>query len=204
MRVKAKAFVQGTTRDTVSEQKSKSIDPNNFTCKFCNGTVEIKSNKFMHEKQCIMFTQTKTEPEAKADPKAKKSKKAPKLSENSTLNSSMHTQGEMLDEDRAIEEFARKMEIISKQPPLRFVNTGRRKRRLKPNVSKDWLNNLRKQIQLQSGEKDCAPIDSNDSESLGAMSLNSGTNSLDAKKTKLKDMTAEHIQVKDARKKAKK
>lgn len=168
-------------------------------CKFCNGTVEPKSNKFMHEKHCTMNVQPKPEPEVKQD-KVKKSKKAGKLSDHSTLNSSMNTQGDMQDEDRVIEEFARKMELISKQPPMRFVNNGRRRRRLKPNVSNDWLNGLKKQIQQQSC--DGTQIDSNDSESQGATSLNSGTNSLDTKKPKLKDMTADHIQV--PRKKGKK
>ena len=53
------------------------------------------------------------------------------------------------DEERDIQEFAKKLENIQKQPPLRYVGMNgkqRRRRKLKPNVSVDWLNQLRKEL----------------------------------------------------------
>lgn len=57
------------------------------------------------------------------------------------------------DEERDIQEFAKKLENIQKQPPLRYVGVNgkqRRRRKLKPNVSVDWLNQLRKELSNQS------------------------------------------------------
>ena len=60
MRLKAKNFIQKQKeKDELIEQQqkqeaSKSIDPNNFTCKFCNGSIDQKSLKFVHEKFCLV------------------------------------------------------------------------------------------------------------------------------------------------------
>lgn len=210
MRIKAKAFVSQQTNQTIDEltssQKGKSIDPSNFMCKFCNGTVEANSLKFVHEKFCIMLSQNPVTPKVDnndapkppSDTKiAKKTKKETtknpvskgKISDSSTQNSSICTQGEIENEDRQIEEFARKLEQISKQPPMKFVNTGRRRRKLKPNVSKDWLNSLKKQIKQQSSvEKDDTQLDTLDSESVGAQSM---------KESRLKDISADHVTIKE-------
>jgi hypothetical protein len=48
----------------------------------------------------------------------------------------------MDDEDLEIEKFAKNLEMIQRQPPM-FLGQRRRKK-LKPNFSKDWVNNLRK------------------------------------------------------------
>lgn len=57
------------------------------------------------------------------------------------------------DEERDIQEFARKLEIIQKQPPIRYIGMNgkqRRRRKLKPNVSADWLNKLRKELSMHN------------------------------------------------------
>jgi len=53
MRLKAKAFIAQQTLGQPESEKSKPIDPNLFTCKFCNGTIEPQTQKFRHEKFCI-------------------------------------------------------------------------------------------------------------------------------------------------------
>jgi len=44
MRLKAKAFIAQKAKQKDEEKtvqlRKKMIDPNNFTCKFCNGTIE--------------------------------------------------------------------------------------------------------------------------------------------------------------------
>lgn len=86
------------------------------------------------------------------------------ISENSTMHSSLQTNDHhdisSQDEDRAVEEFAKKLEYISKQPPMRFTNQGRRRRKLKPNVSKDWIQTLQKQLKSQTLDKENTHIDS--------------------------------------------
>ena len=55
MRLKAKAFVSQHQPAFDLDKAKKSIDPNNFTCTFCNGTVDSASNKFIHDKICINY-----------------------------------------------------------------------------------------------------------------------------------------------------
>jgi hypothetical protein len=104
------------------------------------------------------------------------------------------------DEDKQVEEFARKLEYISKQPPMRFVNQGKRRRKLKPNVSHDWIQTLQKQLKTQRHDKENTHIDSQDSESIGAVSFNSNPaeGSEIYKKMRLKDVTADSIQVRES------
>lgn len=61
MRLKAKAFIaqnqQAQKEKEAQEQtktKKKSIDPNHYTCKFCNGTIDPKTANFVHEKFCLV------------------------------------------------------------------------------------------------------------------------------------------------------
>jgi hypothetical protein len=96
------------------------VDPNNFTCKFCNGSVNLKSMKFVHEKFCLVASnpspQTSNwkslgEKGAKSKPKNDSAQKI----ETSTQASShqKETITEQYDEeDQHIEEFARKLEMI--------------------------------------------------------------------------------------------
>jgi|APSaa5957512535_1039671.scaffolds.fasta_scaffold133500_1 hypothetical protein len=54
----------------------------------------------------------------------------------------------LIDEDKQIEEFAKTLEENMKRPPPRYAIIGgqRRRRKLKPNVSKDWLKRLKDEI----------------------------------------------------------
>lgn len=67
MRLKAKAFIaQQAAQKQQQEKKAAPIDTNNFTCKFCNGSIETASNKFVHEKFCLVANPNqKTLPETK-------------------------------------------------------------------------------------------------------------------------------------------
>ena len=64
---------------------------------------------------------------------------------------SLRKEGVDDDEDKSIEEFAKNLEQISKQPLPKIAFSGgqRRRRKLKPNISKEWVNKLRKQLKSQ-------------------------------------------------------
>jgi hypothetical protein len=84
-----------------------------------------------------------------------------------------------LDEDQFIAEFAKSLEQIQKQPStLRYSHTSRRKRKLKPNFSKDWVKELRKSIRRSSLKDSSAKEDhfsSVSEESSNTSSNTSGT-----------------------------
>ena len=60
MRLKAKNFIAKQRENEEHEQQlkqeelAKQIDPNNYTCKFCNGSIDQKTMKFVHEKFCLV------------------------------------------------------------------------------------------------------------------------------------------------------
>ena len=83
MRAKAKAFVQSKIKETPIAS-----DP---SCKFCNGNYI--SNKFVHEKFCVLFPEQK---KTKCD----------------STEASQTPIEEMDDEDLEIEKFARNLEMI--------------------------------------------------------------------------------------------
>jgi len=104
------------------------------------------------------------------------------------------------DEDKQIAEFAKKLEQNLKHPPLRTIGAGgqRRRRKLKPNVSKDWLNKkrreLKSQIQQNFSDKD-KMYDTGFSESKSNASPDGKQfSSIDSRNKQLDDLTPDQIQ----------
>lgn len=89
MRAKAKAFIekqQQQKANAANKKEEKPIDPNNFTCKFCNGSVNQKTGKFVHEKFCLVGTQSdkaKGKNSVQNDKKAESSTQASKSTQSS-------------------------------------------------------------------------------------------------------------------------
>ena len=220
MRAKAKAFVekQKTTSNlsnqvNASNSKQK-VDPNHFTCKFCNGSIDAQTLRFVHENFCLVGnSQTPTPKQQQPSNPKKKScdnnqqkgrnnaeqlNSGTQMGEESTqgsnsqrnipsgANDDIEDQQHDFDEDQKIEEFARKLELIQKMPN-RYQGSGgqRRRRKLKPNISKDWVNKLRKQLKSQQNPQN-RNIDgvSNSSESVGSYASSSNSNS-NGKKLKI-------------------
>lgn len=133
MRLKAKNFIQKQKEnDELIEQQqkqeaSKSIDPNNFTCKFCNGSIDQKSLKFVHEKFCLVANKNAPQSTEPAPPKEQEKSKSSQKKANKKITD-CSTQGESeegtLEEDKQIEEFAKKLDMIHKLPPMKFVGTN--------------------------------------------------------------------------------
>lgn len=238
MRLKAKAFMaqnQQAQKDKEaqdqSKTKKKSIDPNHYTCKFCNGTIDPKTATFVHEKFCLVAKTHIQHDQAdrnngdrihpsesgRRDKKSQKSDLSNKLKRylqtgqsaapsdfNSTRGSSNYQDDkndpeDNQDEDKQIAEFAKKLEQNLKHPPLRTICAGgqRRRRKLKPNVSKDWLNKkrreLKSQIQQNFSDKDNM-YDASFSESKSNASPDGKQfSSIDSRNKQLDDLTPDQI-----------
>jgi len=59
VRAKAKALVENKkTGSTIGNQiltnQKQKLDPNLFTCKYCNGSVDQATQKFVHENFCLV------------------------------------------------------------------------------------------------------------------------------------------------------
>ena len=97
MRLKAKNFIQKQREleeaAAESEKQDKQLDPNNFTCKFCNGGIDAKSLKFVHEKFCLVASKNPitTEPELATNSAEKKTQKKKKITDCSTQGESEGT-----------------------------------------------------------------------------------------------------------------
>lgn len=90
VRAKARAKVAAQSA-TVSPSK---VDQKNFSCLYCQGTVDSSRN-FIHEKHCALAR--------------KRDKKAA-----AQASSTADDESEGVEEERQLQEFAQKLEIISK------------------------------------------------------------------------------------------
>ena len=99
----------------------------------------MNATKFVHEKFCVLAPEAK---KAKCD----------------STQASCTPVEEMNEEDLEIEKFAKNLEQIQSRPPI-FLGQRRRKK-LKPNFSKDWVKSLRKQLKSQLTD---GPISSSES-----------------------------------------